>query len=42
LLLWVRDNDPEVWSRVTHILLAKDFVRLRMTGELATDFSDAS
>jgi xylulokinase len=41
-LLWVRDNEPEVWSRMTHMLLAKDYVRLRLTGEIATDFSDAS
>ncbi len=41
-LLWVRENEPEVWSRVAHVMLAKDYVRLRLTGEIATDFSDAS
>ena len=41
-LLWVRDHEPDVWSRVAHVLLAKDYVRLRLTGEIATDFSDAS
>jgi xylulokinase len=41
-LVWVRDNEPEVWSRVAHVLLAKDYVRLRLTGEIATDPSDAS
>jgi xylulokinase len=41
-LLWVRENEPEVWSRVAHVMLAKDYVRLCLTGEIATDFSDAS
>jgi xylulokinase len=41
-LLWVREHEPEVWTRVAHVLLPKDFVRLRFTGELATDVADAS
>jgi len=41
-LLWISENEPEVWSRLAHVLLAKDYVRLRLTGEIATDFSDAS
>jgi xylulokinase len=41
-LLWVRDNAPQMWSRVAHVMLAKDYVRLRFTGQIATDFSDAS
>lgn len=41
-LLWVRENEPELWQRLAHVLLAKDYVRLRLTGTLATDFSDAS
>jgi xylulokinase len=41
-LLWVRDNEPRIWERAAHFLLPKDFVRLRLTGEFATDVSDAS
>jgi xylulokinase len=41
-LLWVRDNDPQSFARVRHILLPKDYVRFKLTGELATDVSDAS
>jgi xylulokinase len=41
-LLWVREEQPEVWAKVSHVLLAKDEVRRRLTGALATDLSDAS
>lgn len=41
-LLWVRDNEPQIFERVAHVLLPKDFVRFRLTGELASDVSDAS
>ncbi len=41
-LLWVRDNEPRTFERAAHFLLPKDFVRLRLTGEFATDVSDAS
>jgi xylulokinase len=41
-LLWVREHEPEVFARVATVLLPKDLLRLRMTGELATDVSDAS
>jgi xylulokinase len=41
-LLWVREHEPDVFARVRHVLLPKDYVRLRLTGELATDVSDAS
>lgn len=41
-LLWVREHEPELFARVRHLLLPKDFVRLCLTGELATDASDAS
>ena len=41
-LLWVRDNEPESFARVRKILLPKDFLRLRLTGEYASDVSDAS
>lgn len=41
-LLWVREREPEVWSRVAAWCLPKDYVRLRLTGELATDVGDAA
>jgi len=41
-LLWVKKHEPEVWAQTDLILLPKDYVRLRMTGEAATDLSDAS
>src|SRR5438093_1101456 len=39
-LVWVRDHEPETWRRVAHILLPKDFVRLRLTGVHAIDKAD--
>jgi xylulokinase len=41
-LLWVRRHEPEVYARIAHVLLPKDYVRLRLSGELATDVADAS
>jgi len=41
-LLWVRNSEPDVYRRVAHVLLPKDYVRLRLTGERAIDVSDAS
>ncbi len=41
-LLWVRETEPKVWARVRSVLLPKDYVRLRLTGEHATDVADAS
>jgi xylulokinase len=41
-LLWVRKHEPEVFAQVASVLLPKDYVRLRMTGDRATDLSDAA
>lgn len=41
-LLWVRDHNPEAWKRVRSLMLPKDYVRFRLTGERATDVADAS
>lgn len=41
-LLWVRRNEPDLWKRVRTVLLPKDYVRFRLTGERATDVADAS
>jgi xylulokinase len=40
--LWVRENEPENWRKVRSLMLPKDYVRLQLTGERATDVSDAS
>ncbi len=41
-MLWVRDQEPDLWRRARSVLLPKDYVRLRLTGERATDVADAS
>jgi xylulokinase len=41
-LLWLRTHEPEIWAQIRHILLPKDYVRLRLEGELAIDAADAS
>jgi xylulokinase len=41
-LLWLRRHEPEVYARIRHILLPKDYVRLKLEGELAIDAADAS
>ena len=41
-LLWVRENEPEMWKRVRHVMLPKDYVRFRLTGGRAIDMADAS
>ncbi len=41
-LLWVRDHEPESFARTAKVLLPKDYVRYRLTGEFATEVSDAS
>ena len=40
--LWVRENEPENWKRVRHVMLPKDYVRFRLSGERAIDMADAS
>lgn len=40
--LWVRENEPQNWNRVRSVMLPKDYVRFRMTGERAIDMADAS
>lgn len=41
-LLWVKQHEPEIFSQIDRVLLPKDYLRFRMTGEFATDVSDAS
>ena len=41
-ILWVRNNDPETYRKCRHILLPKDYIRYKLTGDFATEVSDAS
>jgi len=41
-LLWVRNNEPETYDRVAQVLLPKDYLRYRLTGEFASDKAGAS
>jgi xylulokinase len=41
-LLWLRRHEADVWASIAHVLLPKDFVRLRLTGEHAVDRADGS
>lgn len=41
-IVWLRDEEPENYGRVSRVLLPKDYVRLMLTGERATDASDAA
>ncbi|MBQ4353770.1 MAG: xylulokinase [Clostridia bacterium] len=41
-IMWVKKHEPEIWEKTAHILLCKDYIRFMMTGEYATEVSDAS
>lgn len=41
-LLWVKDNEPEIWEKATHFLLPKDYLGFRLTGNKQMEFSDAA
>lgn len=41
-IVWVRDNEPENYRRIAHILLPKDFVRYKLTGGFFSDVADSS
>lgn len=41
-ILWVRKHEPEIYEKINKILLPKDYIRFRLTGEFATEVSDAS
>ncbi len=41
-IIWMRRHEPERYARIRHILLPKDYIRYRLTGEMATDVADAS
>ncbi len=41
-ILWVRENEPDVYAKARHILLPKDYIRYRLTGQYAMDKADGS
>ncbi len=41
-LLWVRRHEPDIWAQVRHVLLPKDYLRLRLTGGYAMDKADGA
>jgi xylulokinase len=41
-ILWVKENEPEIYGQIAHILLPKDYVRLKLTGEFAMDKADGA
>ena len=41
-ILWVRENEPDIYRQVVHILLPKDYARYKLTGEFFSDVSDSS
>lgn len=41
-VMWVKNNEPHIFEKVKKILLPKDFIRFKLTGEFATEVSDAS
>lgn len=41
-IVWIRENEPQIYEKVHKILLPKDYIRFRLTGNFATEVSDAS
>jgi xylulokinase len=41
-IVWLQQKEPQAWARVAKILLPKDYIRFMLTGEFATEVSDAS
>ena len=41
-ILWVEKHEPEIYARIRHVLLPKDYIRYKLTGEVAMDKADGS
>ncbi len=41
-ILWIRRHQPQVFARAAHLLVTKDFIRYRLTGDVVSEMSDAS
>ena len=42
MLAWIRENEPQLWSKISKLMLPKDYIRFRLTGRWATDLTDAA
>jgi len=40
-LLWIRENEPFIWDRIYKVILPKDYIRLKLSGVIASDVTDA-
>ena len=41
-LTWLRDNEPDIFRKTSHVLLPKDYIRLQLSGDKASDMADSS
>lgn len=41
-VLWVKENRPEIYSKIAHMMLPKDYISFKLTGSFASDMSDAA
>lgn len=41
-LLWVKENEKEIFEKIGHVMLPKDYIRMKITGNIGTEMSDAS
>ena len=41
-LYWMKEHRPDLYARTAHVLLPKDYIKFRLSGQLTTDYSDAS
>jgi len=41
-LLWIRENEPANYEKIRYVMLPKDYIKFKLTGEISSDFSDAS
>lgn len=41
-ILWVREHEPEIYARIAHVLLPKDYIRYQLSGDYAIDLADAA
>ena len=41
-IMWVRQNEPEIYKQIAHVLLPKDYIRYRLSGAFVSDVADAS
>jgi xylulokinase len=41
-MLWIRENEPEIYNNIYKVILPKDYIRLKLTGKVGTDITDAS